>query len=53
VLVPVSEEIAGWDSIRIRAFFEQNGLVLQEWDKVRTDSLTISSAAPAAARAVA
>ena len=53
MLVPVLEEIAGWDSIRIRAFFEQHGLVLQEWDKVRTDSLTISSAAPAAARAVA
>jgi predicted HAD superfamily phosphohydrolase len=53
VLVPILEEIAGWDSIRIRALFELHGLVLQEWDKVRTDTLTISSAEPVAVRAVA
>ncbi|MGA2185316.1 MAG: HAD-IB family phosphatase [Bryobacteraceae bacterium] len=52
VLVPILEDIAGWDSIRIRAFFEAHGLVLQEWDKVRTDSLTICSAAPEAVEAV-
>jgi len=42
VLVPILEDIAGWDSPRIRALFEAHGFVLQEWDKVRTDSLTIS-----------
>jgi HAD superfamily phosphoserine phosphatase-like hydrolase len=41
VLVPILEEIAGWDSQKIRALFESHGLVLQEWDKVRTDSVTI------------
>jgi HAD superfamily phosphoserine phosphatase-like hydrolase len=41
VLVPVLEEIAGWDSQKIRALFESHGLVLREWDKVRTDSVTI------------
>jgi HAD superfamily phosphoserine phosphatase-like hydrolase len=41
VLVPVLEEIAGWDSQKIRALFETHGLVLREWDKVRTDSVTI------------
>jgi HAD superfamily phosphoserine phosphatase-like hydrolase len=41
VLVPILEEIAGWEAPRIRSFFEAHGLVLQEWDKVRTDSLTI------------
>jgi hypothetical protein len=39
------EEIVGWNSNRIRALFESQGLVLQEWDKVRTDTLRISSAA--------
>jgi HAD superfamily phosphoserine phosphatase-like hydrolase len=41
VLVPMLEEIADWDSQKIRALFESHGLVLQEWDKVRTDSVTI------------
>jgi HAD superfamily phosphoserine phosphatase-like hydrolase len=41
VLVPVLEEIAGWDPQKIRALSESHGLVLQEWDKVRTDCVTI------------
>jgi HAD superfamily phosphoserine phosphatase-like hydrolase len=41
VLVPILEEIAGWDAIAIRSFFESQGLLIQEWDKVRTDVLTI------------
>jgi len=41
VLVPILEEIVGWNSARIHAFFESHGFVLQEWDKVRTDMLTI------------
>lgn len=45
VLVPVLEDIVGWDSMRIRALFEAHGFVLQEWDKVRTDSLTIGRSA--------
>ncbi len=42
VLVPILEDIVGWDSLRIRTFFEGYGFVLQEWDKIRTDSLTIA-----------
>ncbi len=53
VLIPILEEINGWDSIRIRALFEAHGLMLQEWDKVRTDSLIISSARPRSEMAVA
>ena len=52
VIVPVFEEILGWDSARIRAFFHAHGLALREWSKVRTDSLTITEGAdssPAAA----
>lgn len=44
VLVPILEEIVGWNAIRIRAFFEAHGFVLREWDKMRTDSLTIGRA---------
>jgi HAD superfamily phosphoserine phosphatase-like hydrolase len=42
VLVPVLEEIAGWDAGQVRAFFGSHGFVLREWDKVRTDSILIS-----------
>jgi hypothetical protein len=41
VLVPVLEEIAGWDATQIRLFFEARGFLIQEWDKVRTDMLTL------------
>ena len=45
VLVPILEEIVGLDRRGIRALFESHGFVLQEWDKVRTDSLTIRQTA--------
>lgn len=41
VLVPVLEEIAGYRPQEIRALFEANGLAIHEWDRVRTDWLTI------------
>ncbi len=41
VIVPVLEEIVGWNASRVRALFEAHGFVLREWDKVRTDSITI------------
>ncbi len=44
VLVPVLEDILGWNSTDIRAFFEGHGFILRDWDKVRTDSLTIGCA---------
>lgn len=42
VLVPVLEDLFDWSSSKIRAFFESHGLTLQEWDKVRTDAITLS-----------
>ena len=49
VLVPILEDIVGWDSSRIHELFEAHGFVLQEWDKIRTDTLTIrETAAPPA-----
>jgi hypothetical protein len=44
--VPILEEIAGWDPSRIRALFAAHGFVLQDWDKIRTDSLTIAPVPP-------
>jgi 2-hydroxy-3-keto-5-methylthiopentenyl-1-phosphate phosphatase len=41
VLVPVMEDVMGWNDRRIREFFESQGFALREWDKVQTDSLTI------------
>ncbi|HYL20539.1 MAG TPA: haloacid dehalogenase-like hydrolase [Gemmatimonadales bacterium] len=48
VLVPILEEIVGMNATAIHALFESHGLVLQEWDKVQTDLLTIreTDAAP-------
>jgi 2-hydroxy-3-keto-5-methylthiopentenyl-1-phosphate phosphatase len=48
VLVPLLEDIAGWNPLRIRAFFERQGLQIQEWDKIRTDILTIRGGTAAA-----
>ena len=53
VLVPILEEVAGWDSVRIRAFFEAHGFFLRDWEKMRTDALTICAAGEAAANAEA
>jgi hypothetical protein len=48
--VPVLEEVLRWDSVRIRRMFASYGLTLREWDKTRTDMLTIQdSALPVAA----
>lgn len=41
VLVPILEEIVGYRPQEIRAFFEAQGLVIHEWDRVRADWLTI------------
>ena len=41
VLIPVLEDILGYDRSRIRGLFEQHGVLIQEWDRVRTDWLTI------------
>ncbi len=52
VLVPILEDIVGMDALGIHALFESHGLLLQEWNKVRTDLVTIrgtDTPAPAAA----
>ncbi|MBS1834356.1 MAG: haloacid dehalogenase-like hydrolase [Acidobacteria bacterium] len=46
VFVPILEDIAGWNAVRIREWFGAQGLTVQEWDKVRTDWLTLREAPP-------
>jgi len=45
VLVPILENIVGYDSVRIQTVFESQGSVIQEWGKAQTDSLTIAASA--------
>ena len=47
VLVPILEDLFGWNSSKIRAFFESQGMAVQDWDKVHTDSITLSRKAAA------
>jgi 2-hydroxy-3-keto-5-methylthiopentenyl-1-phosphate phosphatase len=41
VLVPILEDVLQLDAAGVRAVFEMHGFLIQEWDKVRTDWLTI------------
>jgi phosphoserine phosphatase len=49
VLVPVLEKVLRWDSARIRRLFASYGLTLLEWEKMRTDMLTIQDTADSVA----
>jgi HAD superfamily phosphoserine phosphatase-like hydrolase len=44
ILVPIMEDILGWDVLQIRNLFEKRGFVLQEWEKMQTDTLSIVDA---------
>lgn len=46
VLVPVLEDILGYDRNAVRHLFEQHGVLIQEWDQIRTDWLTIGEGDP-------
>jgi HAD superfamily phosphoserine phosphatase-like hydrolase len=49
ILVPIMEDILNWDAFQIRSFFEKQGYILQEWEKVQTDTLSIVKASTEAA----
>lgn len=51
VLAPILEEVAGWERYRIRGFFEANGMLIQEWERVRTDWLTLRAVTSESAEA--
>ena len=41
ILIPILEDVVGWDTASIRSVFETKGFLIQQWDKVQTDMLTI------------
>jgi HAD superfamily phosphoserine phosphatase-like hydrolase len=45
VTVPILEHVFGWGVAEIRALFESNGLTLQQWDRARTDRVTVGDSA--------
>jgi 2-hydroxy-3-keto-5-methylthiopentenyl-1-phosphate phosphatase len=47
MLVPILEKIVGWERPQIREFFESYGFLIQEWERVRTDWLTLRPASAA------
>ena len=48
VFVPLLEEVARFDPPRIRSWFDAHGLVIQEWDRVRTDWVNIRASSDGA-----
>lgn len=53
VLLPVLENVLRWEMPDIRALFESCGLTLHEWQKARTDRVTLRDLPPAPADAEA
>lgn len=45
VMVPILERVLGWGTGQIRDLFESSGLTLQEWEKARTDRVTVRAVA--------
>jgi 2-hydroxy-3-keto-5-methylthiopentenyl-1-phosphate phosphatase len=50
-LVPILEEIAGWQRPQIRQLFESYGFLIQGWDRVQTDWVTLRPSGAAAEKA--
>jgi HAD superfamily phosphoserine phosphatase-like hydrolase len=42
-MLPVLEQVLRWPTREIRALFEANGFALQEWERARTDRVSISA----------
>ena len=48
VVVPLLEHIGGWRSAELRSLFAAYGLSLNEWERARTDRITVTESALAA-----
>ena len=46
IVAPILEEIVGWRAAAIRELFEAHGLTLHDWEKARTDRITVQDARP-------
>jgi phosphoserine phosphatase len=53
VLVPILERIVGWRTAEIRGLFESYHLTLHEWEKARTDRVTLLDSSAISGDAVA
>jgi phosphoserine phosphatase len=51
IMVPILDQILHWRTGDIRTLFESYGLTLSEWEKERTDRVTIRETPPSNARA--
>jgi HAD superfamily phosphoserine phosphatase-like hydrolase len=52
-LVPILEEIGGWQRPKIRQLFESYGFLIQGWESVQTDWVTLRSIGAAVEKVVA
>jgi phosphoserine phosphatase len=52
-LVPIPEEIAGWSRPKIRRMFESYGFLIQGWESVQTDWVTLRPSGLAQEKAAA
>ncbi|MGA9640145.1 MAG: HAD-IB family phosphatase [Terriglobales bacterium] len=52
-LVPILEEIVGWTRPRIRQLFESYGFLIQDWESIQTDWVTLRSTSGIAGKAAA
>ena len=46
IVVPILEQLVGWRSSRIRELFDAYGLALHDWEKARTDRITVAEVPP-------
>ena len=53
VMVPILEKVLGWGISDIRSLFESDGLMLHEWEKARTDRVTVRESSVHSGQAVA
>ena len=51
IMVPVLDQILDWSTGEIRGLLERNGLILQAWEKARTDHVQIETTSLFSARA--
>jgi len=49
IVVPILDQLLHWQTGDIRGLFESYGLTLNEWEKERTDRVTISAIPPSEA----
>jgi hypothetical protein len=47
VVVPIVEQLLGWPTASIRDLFDEYGLTVHEWERARTDRVTVGATAGA------